>query len=62
MLAAKTKRKIRESSKQHKPLPRHTDSCINNKNMLKRLSLSFYGEDTIKKSKQIILDNCDIEA
>jgi hypothetical protein len=27
--------------------------------LLKGLSLSFYGEDTIRKNKQIIYDNCD---
>ena len=57
MLAAKNKRKIRADHKQH-PIPPTTTP--NDKNALKRLSFSFYGEETLKRRKQIILDNCDL--
>ena len=30
--------------------------------MLKKLSMSFYAEDTMKMNKQIIFDDCDCES
>lgn len=42
-----------------KPKPNDSShSFLSTKKELQKLSLSFYGLDTIKKTKQIILDDC----
>ena len=41
-----------------KPNPDSSQSFLSTKKALQKLSLSFYGLDTIKKTKQIILDDC----
>ena len=60
MNSGKAKRKVREDSKHPAHPPQERNSVVSSKNVLKKLSFSFYGEDTLKKSKQIIFDNCDI--
>ena len=60
MITSKVKRKVRADSKQHLSSQPQRNPAVNSKNVLKKLSFSFYGEETLKKSKQIIFDNCDL--
>jgi len=66
------KRKVRARSKHPSTHHAHTAShthppnyqssqpqpLLPSKLNLRRLSFSFYGEETMRKSKQVILDNC----
>lgn len=52
------KQKIEENS--YSKFSETVHSFISAKKALQNLSLSFYAQDTMKKSKQIIFDNCDI--
>jgi hypothetical protein len=60
MLTTKSKRKVRGDSKQHPQTPLSSNCFGDTRNSLKRLSFSFYGEDTIKRCKQIIFDDCGL--
>lgn len=60
MIGFKGKKKVRGSSRLKHEQTQRTEELIHSKHALRRLSFSFYGEDTIKKSKQVILDNCEI--
>ena len=60
MMTAKSKRKVRADSKLHSLAQTQNDPFPHSKQALKLLSLSFYGQETIKKQKQVILDDCDL--
>ena len=59
MRNAKNKRQIRNDSKQRISGSQTGETLVPIKNAVKKLSFSFYGEDTLKKGKQVILDDCD---
>jgi hypothetical protein len=56
----KTKIKAKQENKIHIPRNQTPRAPSPLAKAIKRLSFSFYAEDTIKRSKQIILDNCDL--
>jgi hypothetical protein len=55
------KNRMRKAESKSSKLPHEAgQSFLSTKKALQKLSLSFYGEDTMKQNKQIILDNCDL--
>jgi len=60
MNPAKLKSKAKQEQKKHILNNQRTRGHSPLDRAIKRLSFSFYDQDTIKKSKQIILDNCDL--
>jgi hypothetical protein len=59
MLDLKSRRKLR-AELQHPQPQKEKEGDLVNKNLLKRLSFSFYGQETIKKNKQVICENYDL--
>lgn len=61
MMEAKLRRKIQAESKHKNSHKKTQPTTLSNKlTATRKLSLSFYAEDTLRNHKQIILDNCDL--
>jgi hypothetical protein len=60
MFDIKKSRRFKAESKNTQKSCGQSPSFLSTKKDLQKLSLSFYGEDTIKNNKQIIFDNYEI--
>jgi hypothetical protein len=60
MFDIKKSRRLKAESKNIHKSSGQSPSFLSTKKDLQKLSLSFYGEETIKNNKQIIFDNYEI--